>query len=66
MSNQLTTSSLTSWASPFYGLFRSANDAAKLGEDCTNKVFVVTGAYSGLGMCVCIKHICIIKLFFRN
>jgi hypothetical protein len=53
MSNQLTTLSLTSWAlSPLYGLFRTANEAAKLGEDCTKKVFVVTGAYSGLGVYV--------------
>ena len=51
MSNQITTPSFfSSWATPFYGLLRTANEAAKLGEDCTNKVFVVTGAYSGIGM----------------
>lgn len=50
MANQITTSSFHTWTSPFYGLFRTANEAAKLGDDCTNKVFVVSGAYSGLGM----------------
>jgi hypothetical protein len=43
-------SPLRSWTSFLWGLFRSANEAAKLGDDCTNKVFVVTGAYSGIGV----------------
>ena len=32
------------------GLVRSALEAAQKGEDCTNKIFCITGAYSGLGM----------------
>lgn len=33
-----------------WGLFRTADEAAALGEDCSDKVFVVTGAYSGIGV----------------
>jgi hypothetical protein len=36
--------------SPTMGLFRSAQEAAQLGDDCTGKTFVITGAYSGIGV----------------
>jgi hypothetical protein len=37
-------------SSPTIGLFRSAQEAARLGDDCTDKTFVITGAYSGIGV----------------
>jgi hypothetical protein len=37
-------------SSPTMGLFRSAQEAARLGDDCTDKTFVITGAYSGIGV----------------
>lgn len=40
----------TAAKAPTMGLFRTAHEAAVLGEDSSNKVFVITGAYSGLGV----------------
>jgi hypothetical protein len=37
-------------AKPTMGVFRTALEAAELGADCHDKVFVVTGAYSGIGV----------------
>lgn len=40
-------------ATPTPGHKRPALEAAKLGEDITGKVFVVTGCYSGIGVETC-------------
>jgi hypothetical protein len=44
------TSYFSGWTAPLWGVFRSADEAARLGEDCREKIFVVTGAYSGIGV----------------